>query len=200
MTIRCTCGHEVQDMDNTRALALAEFDERGDRCVSYVCYCEECADRAREEGDVLRTAEEEDAWLNPKRSKCRYSTNWMGVANLNWYIERGLTKKTTITFTEDSLTVKHGERKPGDTIEVDEPTVYYSCGRIDVRGGDTDTYYGDEIGVPPMRSEDWATFGDWLDDFRTDEMWSLSDLVEQYEQESGRKIRWADDRESKEEV
>jgi hypothetical protein len=116
----------------------------------------------------------------------------MGVANLNWYKERGLTKKRTITFTEDSLTVKHGKHKPGDTIEVDEPTVYYSCGRLDVRGGNTDIYYGDEIGVPPMRSEDWQDFGGWLDDFRTDEMWSLSDLVEQYELESGRKIRWAD--------
>jgi hypothetical protein len=123
--------------------------------------------------------------------KCRYSTNWMGVANLNWYIERGLTKKKTITFTEDSLTVKHGKNKPGDTIEVDEPTVYYSCGRIDVRGGDTDIYYGDEIGVPPMRSEDWGRFSDWLDTVETDFMWTLDQLVEMYERKNP-KIRWAD--------
>lgn len=196
--ITCTCGHEVDNMDDTVNLALADFDEKGDRCVSYVVYCNECADDAIKEGYRLRNKEEMDAWLNPKRSKCRYSTNWMGVANLNWYKERGLIKKTTITFTEDSLTVKHGKHKPGDTIEVDEPTVYYSCGRIDVRGGDADIDYGDEIGVPPMMSEDWQDFGGWLDDFRTDEMWSLSDLVEQYELESGRKIRWASDRESEE--
>ena len=109
-------------------------------------------------------------------SKCRYSTNWMGPVALWWYEERGLLN---------------------DKREITE---HYSCGRLDVRGGNTDIYYGDEIGVPPMRSEDWQDFGGWLDDFRTDEMWSLSDLVEQYELESGRKIRWADDRESKETV
>jgi hypothetical protein len=116
----------------------------------------------------------------------------MGVANINWYIERGLTKKRTITFTEDSLTVKHGKHKPGDTIEVDEPTVYYSCGRLDVRGGNIESIYGDEIGVPPMRSEDWVTFGDWLDTFRTDTMWSLKDIVNEYEK-TNPKIRWADE-------
>jgi hypothetical protein len=100
----------------------------------------------------------------------------MGPVALRWYEERGLLN---------------------DKREITE---HYSAGRLDVRGGNTDINYGDEIGVPPMRSEDWATFGDWLDDFRTDEMWSLSDLVEQYEQESGRKIRWANERESKEEV
>jgi hypothetical protein len=50
-----------------------------------------------------------------------------------------------------------------------------------------------------MRSEDWATFGGWLDDFRTDTMWSLKEIVEEYEK-TNPKIRWADDRESKEEV
>jgi hypothetical protein len=189
--IYCTCGHEVNSTDNTVNLALADFDGEGNRAVSYVCYCKPCADNAIEEGYRLRNQEEMDAWLNPKRSKCRYSTNWMGVANLNWYIERGLTKKTTITFTEDSLTVKHGNNKPGDTIEVDEPIVYYSCGRIDVRGGDTDVYYGDEIGVPPMRAEDWGTFGEWLRTIETDSMWTLKEIVEEYEK-TNPKIRWAD--------
>jgi hypothetical protein len=122
----------------------------------------------------------------------------MGVANLEWYRKRGLLKKRTITFTEDSLSVKHGKYKPGDTIEVDEPIVYYSCGRLDVRGGDTGPY-GDEIGVPPMRSEDWATFGDWLDTVETDFIWTLDQLVMMYERQNP-KIRWADDRESKKTV
>jgi hypothetical protein len=64
-------------------------------------------------------------------------------------------------------------------------TEHYSGGRIDV-------HYGDELSVPPMRSEDWNDFGGWLDDFRTHDLWTLQDLVEQYEQESGRKIRWAE--------
>jgi len=32
-----------------------------------------------------------------------------------------------------------------------------------------------------------------LDDFETPELWEFDDIVAQYEQESGRKIRWADD-------
>lgn len=192
MTMQCSCGHTVDHMEETYTLSIADYDEYGNNCVMYVNYCKKCAERAEEDGIVLKTLEEENAWLiSTHNGKCRYSTNWMGVANLNWYIERGLTKKKTITFTEDSLTVKHGNNKPGDTIEVDEPTVYYSCGRIDVRGGDTDVYYGDEIGVPPMRSEDWGRFGDWLDTVETDFMWTLDQLVELYERKNP-KIRWAD--------
>jgi hypothetical protein len=109
------------------------------------------------------------------KSKCRYSTNWCGPVALWWYEERGLLD---------------------DKREIIE---HYSGGRIDVRGGDTDIYYGDEIGVPPMRSEDWASLGDWLDEFRTNTMWSLAEIVNEYEK-TNPKIRWADDRESKETV
>ncbi len=35
----------------------------------------------------------------------RYSTNWMGVVNLQWYKDRGLTKRVTKTLTEDSKLV-----------------------------------------------------------------------------------------------
>lgn len=101
-------------------------------------------------------------------NKFSYSTNWMGPGGLWWYEERGLLD------------------------ENGQITEHYSGGRIDVRGGNTDIYYGDEIGVPPMRSEDWNDFGGWLDDFRTHDLWTLQDLVEQYELESGRKIGWAD--------
>jgi len=126
-------------------------------------------------------------------SKYDYSTNWMGPISLDWYKERGLT--TMVTYVCDSETIRDMLRKRypeievGDGYELEEASVHYSCGRIDVRGGDTGPY-GDEIGVPPMRSEDWQDFGGWLDDFQTHDMWSLSDLVEQYEQESGKKIRW----------
>ena len=99
-------------------------------------------------------------------SKCRYSTNWMGPVTLWWYEERGLLN---------------------DKREITE---HYSCGRIDVRGGNTDTHYGDEIGVPPMRSEDWETFGAWLETFETDDMWNLKQLVLMYERFNP-KIRWA---------
>ena len=93
-------------------------------------------------------------------SKVRYSTNWMGPVSLNWYSERGL----------------------------DHNTESYSCGRIDVRGGDLGPY-GDELGVPPMRSEDWKRFSRWLDTFETDEMWEFHQLIWLYEEKNS-KIRW----------
>jgi hypothetical protein len=99
--------------------------------------------------------------------KFSYSTNWMGPVGLWWYEKRGL-------LNENKQIIEH-----------------YSGGRIDVRGGNLD-HYGDELSVSPMRSEDWNDFGGWLDDFKTHDLWTLQDLVEHYEQESGRKIRWAD--------
>lgn len=121
-------------------------------------------------------------------SKFRYDTNWMGVANLQWYEERNLLVKKTITVEEHSLLAKGGKYKAGDTFEVDDPIQSYSCGRIDVRGGDTGPY-GDEIGVPPMKSESWNSFGGWLYTFETDEMWTLKDLVWMYEK-TNPKIEW----------
>ena len=115
----------------------------------------------------------------------RYSTNWMGVANLQWYRDRGLTKRVSKTLTEDSQLTN---RKAGDTFDYDEITQAYSCGRIDCRGEDLGPY-GDEIGVPPMKDESWARFGNWLNTFETDFMWSLEELVELYERNNP-KIEW----------
>jgi hypothetical protein len=92
----------------------------------------------------------------------------MGPAGLWWYEERGLLN---------------------DKREITE---HYSGGRIDVRGGNIESIYGDEIGVPPMRSEDWATFGDWLNTFESDTMLTLKQLVLLYERFNP-KIRWADE-------
>jgi hypothetical protein len=77
----------------------------------------------------------------------------------------------------------HSERYTSETI-----TQSYSCGRIDVRGI-PDQPYGDEIGVPPMLSEDWRRFGDWLDDVQTMSVWTLQDLVAAYQQHNP-KITW----------
>ena len=115
----------------------------------------------------------------------RYSTNWMGVANMQWYKDRGLTKRISKTLTEDSQLTG---RKAGDTFEYDEITQEYSCGRIDCRSEDLGRY-GDEIGVGPMKAEDWHRFGKWLDTFETDFMWSLEELVELYERNNP-KIQW----------
>ena len=115
----------------------------------------------------------------------RYSTNWMGVANLKWYEDRGLLKKIKRTLTEDSTLTN---RKAGDVVEYSEIIQEYSCGRIDCRGEDLGQF-GDEIGVGPMKAESWHRFGNWLNTFETDAMWSLEELVEMYERVNP-KIEW----------
>ena len=115
----------------------------------------------------------------------RYSTNWMGVASLQWYRDRGLIKRATMTLTEDSTLTG---RKAGESFEYDEVIQGYSCGRIDCRGEDVGQF-GAEIGVDPMKDESWAQFGKWLNTFETDFMWSLEELVEFYERNNP-KIEW----------
>lgn len=117
----------------------------------------------------------------------RYSTNWMGPINLQWYKDRGLTERVTRTLTEDS---KLTGRKAGTVIEYDNIIQEYSCGRIDCRGEGLGPF-GDEIGLSPMLAEDWGRFSKWLSTFETDFMWNLKDLVELYERENP-KITWAE--------
>ena len=76
-----------------------------------------------------------------------------------------------------------GEPYTSETI-----TTHYSCGRIDVHNVPGEPY-GDEIGVPPMLSEDWRRFGDWLDTVQTASVWTLDNLVAAYEQHNP-KITW----------
>ena len=64
---------------------------------------------------------------------------------------------------------------------------YWSAGRIDVRG--TDDPYGDEIGLSPMHTEDWIKLGAWLQDFKTNTMLDLNQIVQEYEK-TNPPIRW----------
>ena len=105
--------------------------------------------------------------------KIRYSTNWMGPVSLDWYKQRGLTKPEIM-------------RVLGQDVEAIKITESYSAGRIDVNDG---SEYGDEIGVPPMRTGDWHLFSKWLETFETDDVWTLEQLVELYERVNP-KIRW----------
>ena len=116
--------------------------------------------------------------------KIRYSTNWMGPTGLEWYRKRGLTILEHHVQEQDS---PYTGRKAGDHYTVETIVHNYSCGRIDVQG--TDDPHGEEIGVPPMLSLDWARFGRWLDTFETDAPWTLSQLVELYERDNP-KITW----------
>lgn len=118
----------------------------------------------------------------------RYSTNFMGPVTIKWYRDRGLTKQIEHTLTETSLRVKFGTHKPGDIVLYEEQTEHWSGGRIDVYG--TGEPYGDELGLPIMHGEDYARFSVWLRKFKTETMWTLNQLVEEYEK-TNPKIRWA---------
>ena len=117
----------------------------------------------------------------------RYSTNWMGVANMQWYRDRGSTKKVAKVIEKDCAIT---DRKAGDVIELEEITESYSCGRLDFWNPTIDSMFPDEMGVPPMRSEDWHSFGAWLDTFSSDDVLNLQQLAELYERTHA-KIRWA---------
>lgn len=65
----------------------------------------------------------------------------------------------------------------------------WSAGRIDIYGDGL--AYPDEVGLPPIKSEDWNRFSDWLDTVETDEMWNLRQLVTEYEK-TNPKIQWLD--------
>ena len=119
-----------------------------------------------------------------KRKKISYYTNWMGPVNMEWDRKRGLTKTETVVLEKDS---SFTNRKAGESVEMEKITEHYSGGRIDVYG--TGDPYGDEIGVPPMKTEDWNRFGNWLENFRTTTMLTLEELVAEYEK-TNPAIQW----------
>ena len=118
----------------------------------------------------------------------RYSTNWMGPVNTDWYRERNLTVTKTVVQKEDS---KLTSRKKGDIYEVVEITQQWAGGRIDIRGEGLGIY-GEEMSLPIMRGDCYKQFSEWLNSVETDDVWTLAQLVELYES-ANPKIIWADD-------
>ena len=117
-----------------------------------------------------------------------YSTNWMGPAGMWWFRENGHTRMITRVLEEDSRVTS---AKKGDTVTQEEITEYWYGGRIDVYG--TDDPYGVELGLPIMDGPSYKGFSEWLEKFETETVWSLEQLVEEYEK-SHDKIRWHDER------
>ena len=64
----------------------------------------------------------------------------------------------------------------------------WSSGRIDVDGIENEPF-GTEYPIPPMKSEDWNYFSDWLSELETVDVWDLKRLIAEYEL-SNKKIRW----------
>lgn len=121
-----------------------------------------------------------------------YSTNFMGPISLDWYKKRGLTKTVSQVLTEDNILVQSGKYKAGDTWTREEITTNYAGGRIDIRDDSKYGYDGwDEYGIAPMHGEDWNVLSKWLDDIETQEQLGYDELIELFESETGRKIRWA---------
>ena len=116
-----------------------------------------------------------------------YSTNWMGVFDIDWYRKRGLVKIVRKVQKEDS---KITGRKIGEEYDWEEITERWSGGRIDVYG--TDYKFGYELALPIMHDEDYSRFTYWLYSIKSVTILSLDDLVEMYEQ-TNPKIRWAED-------
>ena len=130
-----------------------------------------------------------------------YSTNFMGPISTRWYSERGLTHMVTKTCESElirnalrsSKVLNYPNIEIGDTYEVEEITVHYAGGRIDIRDSSKQGYDGwDEYGMAPMHGEDWNALSDWLWDLTTPTKLSYNTLIEQFEQYYGKKIRWAE--------
>jgi hypothetical protein len=123
-----------------------------------------------------------------------YSTNMMGPWSMDWYRQRGLTRKATRVVQENSLLVKNGRHKVGDILEYDEITTHYGGGRIDIRGLDDSEFYNgwDEYSLPIMHGEDFNALSDWLDEQEDENVRNYDELIGDFEREYGKKIRWAE--------
>ena len=135
---------------------------------------------------VLNDWDDEDDKKYENHEQCRprsftYSVNWMGPVATSWY------EKRDIPFVVKETSGKHLPK-----IEYKDYLESYSGGRIDIRG-DTESPWGDEYGVAPMRTEDWNAFGDWLDDLDTTYQWTYRELLAGFVRQTGTAIRWADD-------
>ena len=71
----------------------------------------------------------------------------------------------------------------------DENGTDWAGGRIDIYG-DEDSPYGNEIGLPVMKTSDWNRFSAWLDDIETPTILSLKELLHMYYNEGNPKITW----------
>ena len=68
----------------------------------------------------------------------------------------------------------------------------WSAGRIDIRGV-PDEPWGLEYGLAPMHTEDWNALSDFLWDFQSEELIPYEKLIELFEANYGKKVRWANE-------
>jgi len=129
-----------------------------------------------------------------------YSTNFMGPISMDFYRKRGLTHMVEKTCENElirnalrtSKALNYPNIEIGDTYELEEITVHYAGGRIDIRDDSKYGYDGwDEYGLAPMPAEDWDALSDWLWDLETEKQLNYEELIDTFEKEClKRKIRW----------
>tara|TARA_R110000737_G_scaffold328962_1_gene343857 strand:+ start:1956 stop:2309 length:354 start_codon:yes stop_codon:yes gene_type:complete len=107
-----------------------------------------------------------------------YSTNWMGPISRRWYEERGI-----------PFVMKRTSGKHLPAVDYKEFLESYSCGRIDIRGV-PDELFGREYGLPTMPTEEWYALSEWLNEFKSEELVPYNSLIEQFENDYGKPIRW----------
>ena len=59
-----TCGHEVEW--DTTTIMRRDWTRNGERCVSYVVYCEDCVEWVHQAGYYMETEEEAKEWMLEK--------------------------------------------------------------------------------------------------------------------------------------
>lgn len=119
-----------------------------------------------------------------------YDTNWMGPITIDWYRDRGLiTHVWRKVETEEVANLRRLDI--GDSYMIEEVTTYYSAGRIDIRDDSKQGYDGwDEYSVAPMHAEDWTALSDYLLDLESDTLIPYDTLIDQFETDYGKSIRW----------
>ena len=64
----------------------------------------------------------------------------------------------------------------------------YYCGRIDC-SSDEDNPYGNEIGVPLIKDEDWGKLTELMEGYKTETLATWEDICQYFKQQSGHEIR-----------
>ena len=120
-----------------------------------------------------------------------YSTNFMGPISMDWYKQRGYTKRV-VKFIDSDFLSRIRKQPLGTKYEVDEVIEEWAGGRIDIYGLDPAEHWNgmSEYSLPIMRAESWGELTEWLDDFESEELLEFDDLINTFETETGHKIEW----------
>jgi hypothetical protein len=115
----------------------------------------------------------------------------MGPISMDWFRKRGLTKHVQKKVQSEFVANMRGV-DIGESYTIEEITTNYAGGRIDIRGLDEEEFYNgwDEYGLPIMHGEDWNALSDWLDEQIDETVRSYDELINDFENQYGKKIRW----------